>query len=216
MKNCYYIVISLFIISSLQAQTHTYNEAKVLLRNGDTLSGKLKLNNLSTALVYKNETTGEKRKLSPREVKLAWVKTSLNTTATISFKIIEAKGAEPKIVQHLVQGNVMLYKKLDKDHDFYTTLKKSTSMTNGTSASNEFYGAPANYSLLYKLMVRSEKIWFYSRGPSDVVKTLPKKRNDIMKLFNDCPSAMINFRDVDEKEFDFIYFLNYYNVECPY
>jgi len=216
MKKIYYILTFLFIISSLQAQTHTFSEAKVLLRNGDTLTGKLKLNNLSTNLLYKNETTGEKRKLTAREVKLAWVKTSPNTNAIISFKIIEGKGGEPKIVQHLVQGNVMLYKKLDKDHGFYTTLKKSTSIPNESLMSDGFYGAPITYSLLYKLMIKSEKIWFYSRGPSDVVKTLPKKRNDIMKLFNDCPSAMAAFRNVTEKEFDLIYFLSYYNVDCPY
>ena len=216
MKNIYSIFIFLFIISSLEAQTHTYNEAKVLLRSGDTLSGKLKLNNLSTSLVYKNETSGEKRKLTPREVKLAWVKTSQQTTATISFKIIEGKGGEPKIVQHLVQGNIMLYKKLDRDHDYYTTIKKAVSTVNNIPSTNGAYVTTSPYSLLYTLMVRSEKIWFYSRVKSDVIKILPKKRDEIMRLFNDCPSAMVKFRNVDEKEFDLIYFLSYYNVECPY
>lgn len=214
MKNTFLILISLFVTSLLHTQTHNYRDAKVLLRNGDTLSGELKLNNLSTTLVYKNKSTREKRKLGPREVQIAWVKTTINTTATISFKIIEGKGGEPKIVQHLVRGNVMLYKKLDRDHDYYTTLKKMP-LKNGTSLSNEFSGVSPTYSLLYNLMVKSEKIWFYSRGISDVVKTLPKKRNDIMKLFNDCPDTMVKFRDVDEKEFDFIYFLNHYNVACP-
>lgn len=216
MKKTYFIITFLFIISSIQAQTHKYKDAKVLLRNGDTLFGKLKLNNVSTKLLYKNETTGEKLKLSPRDLKMAWVETISNATATISFKIIEGKGGEPKIVQHLVQGNIMLYKKLDRDHDYYTTIKKVVSTGNNIPSTNGAYVTTSPYSLLYTLMVRSEKIWFYSRGKSDVIKILPKKRDEIMRLFNDCPDAMVKFRNVDEKEFDLIYFLSYYNVECPY
>lgn len=220
-----YLIILLFVFSlSLSAQVQKYTTGSVTLRDGTTLDGELKINSLATTILFKNGETGEKMKLTARELKFATVNEGV-IRAKISFKILNGKGKGPKIVQHITEGSVSLYKKLDGDHDYYRPAKpKNTNpvvlnnTSNGnyptTAQSGVMVGGLGGYALLYSLMVRSEKIWFYGKQDSDVVDILPKKRDDVMKLFNDCPQAMVKFRDVDDKEFDFVYFLNYYNVEC--
>lgn len=145
---------------------------------------------------------------------------------TISFKILNGKGKGPKIVQHITEGSVSLYKKLDQDHDYYKPIppKKSYNFTNpfdplnntqiSSSQNIEISSGAISFSLLYALAIKNEKIWFYGKQRSDIVDILPKKRNDIMRLFNNCPQAMKKFKNVENKDFDFVYFLNYYNVEC--
>jgi hypothetical protein len=56
--------------------------------------------------------------------------------------------------------------------------------------------------------------FFIGKNGSPFIKPLPKKRMEMMQLFNDCAPAMVKYRDVPDKKFDFIQFLNFYNVEC--
>lgn len=209
---------------TLYSQVQKYTPGSITLRDGSTLTGELKINTLATMILFKDGETGDKMKLTARELKFAKVKNEV-LRVKISFKILKGEGKGPKIVQHITEGAVSLYKKLDGDHDYYRPAKPK-SMTNTqfenpadantstASQSSVMAGGVAGFSLMYALMIRAEKIWFYGDQDSDLVDILPKKRNDVMRLFNDCPHAMVKFRDVEDKEFDFVYFLNFYNVEC--
>lgn len=218
----------LFCLLSLAitAQVTSYTAGKVYLRDGSELTGKLKIDKFATKILFKDSVTGEKLKLSARELQRAKVNAK-GIIATISFKILNGKGKGPKIVQHISEGAVSLYKKLDQDHDYYRPNPPSkgffdfnnpfdplTQNRSAISPSGPMAGGAVGFALLYSLIIKGEKIWFYGKTDADVVDILPKKRKEIMKLFNDCPKAMVRFRDVDEKEFDFVYFLRYYNVEC--
>lgn len=210
----------------LVAQVGSYTAGTVFLRDGSELTGKLKIDKFATKILFKDSVTGEKLKLSARELDRAKVNAK-GIIATLSFKILNGKGKGPKIVQHIAEGAVSLYKKLDQDHDYYkpTPPKKGffdfnapfdplTQNQSAVNPSGAMAGGMVGFAVLYSLIVKSEKIWFYGTTDADVVDILPKKRKEIMKLFNDCPQAMVKFRDVDEKAFDFVYFLRYYNVEC--
>lgn len=210
----------------LTGQVRSYTAGTVYMRDGTILSGELKIDKFATKILFKKSTTGEKLKLTARDLKFAKVNDK-GIIITLSFKILNGKGKGPKIVQHITEGAVSLYKKLDLDHDYYKSKPPPTTIFNienpfdplhqnqpTTTVNGAMAGGVAGFALLYALVLKGEKIWFYGNGNSDIVDYLPKKRGDVMKLFNDCPQAMVKFREVDEKNFDFVYFLNYYNVEC--
>ncbi len=218
-----YITLLLCLCSlTLCAQVQRYTKGHVVLRDGTELKGELKLNGLATTILFKDSLSGGKMKLTARELKYAKVQEG-STRAKLSYKILNGKGKSPKIVQHITEGTVSLYKKLDADHDYYEPVEIDYTFYNDPFNNNNsqvvstnvpMAGGMVGFALLYNLMVASEKIWFYADGDSDIVDILPIKRDQLMQRFNNCPQAMVKFRDVDDKDFDFVFFLNYYNVEC--
>lgn len=221
----YFIIFFILFSISLSAQVRKYTAATVYLRDGSVKKGELKIDKFATKILFQENETGTKHKYTARELDYAKVNDK-GIITTISFKILNGKGKGPKIVQHITEGSVSLYKKLDQDHDYYKPIppKKSYNFTNpfdplnntqiSSSQNIEISSGAIGFSLLYALAIKNEKIWFYGKQRSDIVDILPKKRNDIMRLFNNCPQAMKKFKNVENKDFDFVYFLNYYNVEC--
>lgn len=214
------LIIVLFLTSlslSLSAQVDGYIDASIFLRNGDSLSGRIKLNTYSTDFVFKDASTNMRRKLGPKDVSLVYTKET--TPRVLSFKIVnDGSGAAPKIVEQIVAGKIALYRRLEKAGPFYNPNEFNDGLITvyRTEKGLKFtYTAPALKSgLTMSKLGKKISTFYYGTSDSDIVKKLPKKRNEIMKLFNDCPEAMVKFRDVENKDFDFIYFLNYYNVNC--
>lgn len=214
-------LLNLFFIScvslSLQGQIDSYIDASIFLRNGDSLSGKIKLNTYSTQFVFKEAITKRKRKLGPRDVALVYTQETI--PRVLSFKIVnDGKGSEPKIVELILNGKIALYRRLEKAgpgyypneyEDGYITVYRTEK---GLKLK---YTAPKVKSgLTMSKLGKKISTFYYGTKDSDMVKKLPKKRIEVMKLFTDCAPAMRKYRNIPDKKFDFIEFLNFYNVEC--
>ena len=212
------VVITLIIIlgsSSAKSQTF-FIDAVAYLKSGDSIIGKTKINSVYTKFIFKEEDTGKKVKLGPRDIN--YIKTREEFPKKLLYKIVEGSGAEPKIVQKIVDGKTSLYIKIGLSYGFTKDSPFSKSKTTNINNVGERgkYKNQDNFWFSGNLsgITYSKAKFFLGKNNTPFIKPLPKKRVEMLQLFNNCPQAIVKYREVPDKEFDFIQFLNFYNVEC--
>lgn len=207
----------ILVMVSLSSQSQTFFiDAVAYLKSGDSIIGKTKVNSVYTKFIFKEEGTGKKFKFGPRDID--YITTREEFPKELSFKIVEGRAAEPKIVQKIVDGKMSLYVQIDLSYSFTKDSPFSKSETANINIVGERgkFNYQDNFWLSGNLsgITYTKAQFFLGKNASPFINPLPKKRVKMLQLFNHCPQAIINYRDVSDKEFDFIQFLNFYNVNC--
>ena len=98
------IVLCCIAASPKAISQTTFIDAVAYLKTGDSIVGKTRVNPIYTKFIFKDEKSKKKLKLGPRD--LVFIKTREEFPKELSYKIVEGKAAEPKIVQKIVDGNI--------------------------------------------------------------------------------------------------------------
>lgn len=196
------IFLFLFVLTQSFGQSGEFNTGTLHLRNGDSISGTVKLVWHSNNIIFKKEGSNKRKTYTYKEVK--YVQMTGYETNSYIYKIVDGGGGVPKLLQEVI---------IDPELSlFMDTTQKYVPKTHTGSVLK--LGNVKFIEERTSVKPTLVPIWFSGKRESDYVAPLPSVREEIMQKFNDCQAVVLKYRNVENKDFYIPEFVRFYNENC--
>lgn len=192
-KSLGFFILLFLMTLCVQAQSDLYDNGILVLRNGDSLTGMVKLSHKTNKILFKNQGSKKKLKFDSKKVKRV-VMMGYDTNA-YSYKIA-GSGKPPILLQEII---ITPRFSLLKDTRTYVKYVRKPTSFDGSNGQLEKRLAP---------------VWYISTNNADRVENISTKRPALLKRFNDCPDVIKKYRDYDDDTFYVIEFMRLYIEKC--